>query len=74
MAQLCNRLRLHAIVAFLRAKGGLKRVEIGASGDAGVWARQKATILRPMPPFFARVDDIKMANLGTSGRRRALTP
>ena len=32
MAQLCNRLRLHAIVAFLRAKGGLKRVEIGASG------------------------------------------
>jgi hypothetical protein len=48
--------------------------EIGAVADAVVRTRQKATILRPMPAFFAASDDIKMANLGTSGRRRALTP
>jgi hypothetical protein len=48
----------------------LRALEIGAMADAVVRTRQKATIQRPMP----RVDDIKMANLGTSGRRRALTP
>jgi hypothetical protein len=31
----------------------LRVLEIGAAADAVVRTRQKATILRPMPPFFA---------------------
>jgi hypothetical protein len=54
MEQHCNRLRLDAIVAFLRAKGGLNRLR----------SERGAAVVRAL---FRRVGDIKMAKLGTSG-------
>jgi hypothetical protein len=52
----------------------LRALEIGAMADAVVRTRQKSDDSETNAALFCRVDDIKMANLGTSGRRRALTP
>jgi molybdopterin-guanine dinucleotide biosynthesis protein len=74
MEQLCKRLRLDAIVAFLRAKGGLKGARDRRGGGRRRPDATKSDDSETHAALFCRVDDIKMANLGTSGRRRALTP